>query len=83
MAKPESTADHVVVTAHEHVGALDVCRGGDAALDIGLGFGAAVVWLPDRIPRDLLVLCIGIEDRFGILYCDWPQQEACSVEGVR
>src|ERR1700757_1129382 len=79
----EGTPDEIVVLAHQHVSALDLGWGRNAALKIRLRFPPISMGPPYQVASDLFVLNIGSEDRVGILDCRWPQQEASGHEGVR
>src|SRR5689334_22736775 len=72
LAQRERASDAVVLAAHDHVGALDLRRGGDASLNVRSGIVGAAMRSPDQIADDIFILSIGAEDCIGIYGADWP-----------
>jgi hypothetical protein len=70
LAKRKGTSDEPVVSADRDIGALDIRRRRDAALDLGFSLATALVWSPDQVACYLFVLCVGVEDRVAIMRRD-------------
>jgi len=72
LTQRERASNVIVLAADHHVGALDLGRGGEAVLDIGLSLAEVAMRSPDEIADDIFILSIGTKDCTGISSANWP-----------